>query len=156
MYFSLNFVCVPWVEFVWKGKVLWGMKDKWEKALIIEIFEYSDYHTKHKKMRFHSFLHLCACNDILSITLIFYSYTYIKKIKMTLLKSKTIEKKYWLKLFVSSGLLKHQQRYQQLQKLIVLDRGFAKKLDFMIILLFWDVRFFTLSTRMAWFIKGLN
>ena len=154
MYFSLNFVCVPWVEFVWKGKVLWGMKDKWEKALIIEIFEYSDYHTKHKKMRFHSFLHLC--NDILSITLIFYSYTYIKKIKMTLLKSKTIEKKYWLKLFVSSGLLKHQQRYQQLQKFIVLDRGFAKKLDFMIILLFWDVRFFTLSTRMAWFIKGLN
>ena len=95
-------------------------------------------------------------NDILSITLIFYSYTYIKKIKLTLLNSKTIEKKYWLKLFVSSGLLKHQQRYQQLQKFIVLDRGFAKKLDFMIILLFWDVRFFTLSTRMAWFIKGLN
>ena len=72
---------------------------------------------------------------------------------MTLLKSKTMEKKYWLKLFVSSGLLKHQQRYQQqLQKFIVLDRGFAKKLDFMIILLFWDVRFFTLSTRIAWFI----
>ena len=129
------------------------MKDKWEKALIIEIFEYSDYHTKHKKMRFHSFLHLCTCcliythctfcielvlrsNDTLNITLIFHSYTYIKKIKMTLLKSKTIEKKYWLKLFVSSGLLKHQQRYQQLQKFIVLDRGFAKKLDFMIILLF--------------------
>lgn len=152
MYFSLNFVCVPWVEFVWKGKVLWGMKDKWEKALIIEIFEYSDYHTRHKKIKFHSFLHLCTCNDILSITLIFYSYTYIKKIKMTLLKSKTIEKKYWLKLFVSSGLLKHQQRYQQLQKFIVLDRGFAKKLDFMIILLFWDVRFFNLSTRIAWFI----
>ena len=109
------------------------MKDKWEKALIIEIFEYSDYHTKHKKMKFHSFLHLCTyylihthCN----------SYTYIKNIKITLLKSKTIEKKYWLKLFVSSGLLKHQQRYQQLQKFIVLDRGFAKKLDFMIILLF--------------------
>jgi len=33
-------------------------------------------------------------------------------------------------------LLKHQQRYQQLQKFIVLDRGFAKKLDFMLILLF--------------------
>ena len=44
--------------------------------------------------------------------------------------------KMFAKVFVSSGLLKHQQRYQQLQKFIVLDRGFAKKLDFMIILLF--------------------